>query len=125
IYGYGLYENGDLDWRKHTLPRLIEGRLANLMVHQDVLVMNLGMNGATPADIERLTQLVMTSGVDLLVLNLSLRSFSADFSSPEAQFSRPWLTTMTITSNGTYVERGDGKGLSKRIELSIKSFFLN
>lgn len=125
IYGQALSEHGDREWRAHTFPRLIEKRLATLMDHRDVLALNLGMNGATPADIERLTQLVVTAGVDLVVVNLTLRSFSADFSSPDAQLSRPWLTEITIEPNGTYLERGDGTPLSNRIELHIKGFLLN
>ena len=54
--------------------------------------MNLAINGsALPADVERMAELIKSCPIDLLVFDLGLRSFSADFCQPDKLLSRDWL----------------------------------
>src|SRR5256885_8527017 len=51
IVGASMREHGDADWRAHTLNVLLEERLREVLPGRPVLVMNLGSNGAVPADL--------------------------------------------------------------------------
>jgi lysophospholipase L1-like esterase len=94
IYGHCLAEHGDRQWREHNLAPALARRIRHDRPDRPVLVMNLGLNGAVPADLECLAGLLDGCGVDLLVFDVSLRSFSADFVRPESRLSRPWLAEL-------------------------------
>jgi len=95
VYGRALEERGD--WRGGELGRQLGTRL-------DATVVNLAMEGALPTDQERLVEHVLAAGVDLVVLDVSLRSFSADFA--EGTLSREWLAM----APGAVVDGGPGVG---------------
>jgi lysophospholipase L1-like esterase len=97
VYGGILEEFGDPDWRAHGLaPQLA----AELTDDGSPFVMNLGINGALPADLEALAPLVVACDVDWIVLDVHLRPFSSDFSKPEYQMSRPWLRDLEADADG-------------------------
>ena len=95
VYGGILDEFGDKDWRAHGLGPQLADALGG-----SAFVMNLGINGALPADLEALVPLVVACNVDWIVLDVHLRPFSADFSDPARQMSRPWLREMTTDESG-------------------------
>ncbi|MFM9974387.1 MAG: hypothetical protein ACKVON_07415 [Beijerinckiaceae bacterium] len=96
IYGRRMEEAGDMQWRKHTIPAHTGTMLGTLLPQKPVLAMNLAMNGALPADLEHVVRLVMPFKPDCIVADVSLRAFSADFTSEESRFSRSWLATMRV-----------------------------
>lgn len=96
VYGRALEEHGG-DWRSGELASRLGERL-------DATVVNLAMEGSVPADQERLVEHVLAAGVDLVVLDVSLRSFSADFA--EGGLSRDWLAM----EPGAVVDGGPGVG---------------
>lgn len=99
VYGGVQADHGDPDWREHELGT----RLADEWERQTGVrpfLMNLGMNGALPSDLEVLAPLVAASNVDWIVLDVHLRPFSADFSAPETRMSRPWLRDLSLDPDG-------------------------
>src|SRR5437763_16600482 len=87
VYGGTLAEHGDRDWRAHGLGEQLAAELRD-RPGWPPFVMNLGIHGARPADLEYLIPLVMASGVDWIVFDVHLRPFSSDFSPPDRQMSR-------------------------------------
>lgn len=109
VYGGVLGEHGDCDWRKHELgSRLVVELRGQWGV--EPFVMNLGMNGALPADLEVLAPLLAACEVDWIVLDINLRSFSTDFSAPEHGLSRPWLRDLS-TGPDSRVRWRPGRGI--------------
>ncbi len=100
VYGGILEEFGDREWRQHDLAHAIEERCRARWPGEPVLVMNLGINGALPCDLEKLAPLVTDCQVDCLVLDIHLRPFSADFSAAATRMARPWLDEMVTDSAG-------------------------
>src|SRR5258708_16042840 len=94
IYGAVLYEHGDAAWREHNLANILARRIRKELPDRDVLVMNLGMNGALPGDLEILIRLLDDCNPDLMIVDVSLRSFSEDFAAPSKRLSRPWLAEL-------------------------------
>lgn len=90
-FGRSMREHGDTAWRAHTLDRVLEHKLRETLPESNVYVANFGMNGALPSDTNSVVRGVIAAGADLIVADVTLRSFSGDFSSPEAAFSRTWL----------------------------------
>jgi lysophospholipase L1-like esterase len=97
VYGGILEEFGDADWREHGFGPQLAAELAE---DGAPFVMNLGINGALPADLEALARLVVACDVDWIVLDIHLRPFSRDFSDPAQQMSRPWLRDVEIDNDG-------------------------
>jgi hypothetical protein len=95
------------------------------MPGRDVLVMNLGLNGALPCDLERLAELLASCGVDLLILDVGLRSFSEDFAAEDARLSRPWLATMTVGPDGRFRTVPTQGSLTARVENCADNFLVN
>ena len=124
-YGRALADAGDADWRLHTLSAQLQDRLDRAGLKRRVLVLNVGMNGALPMDIEKLAELIVPIGVDKLVLDITLRSFSADFAAPAEQISRPWLSRMSVGKDGRYVELATNRSLDERLEAALREFFVN
>jgi lysophospholipase L1-like esterase len=90
VHGGTLEEAGDGDWRSHELGAQLQHELG-----PSAFVMNLGINGALPADLECLVPLVAACDVDWIIFDVHLRPFSADFSAPEKQMARPWLADLS------------------------------
>jgi lysophospholipase L1-like esterase len=107
IYGGILEEFGDADWRSHGLGEQLADAIEQ-RVGRRPFVLNLGMNGALPADLEALVPLVAACDVDWIVLDIHLRPFSTDFSAPARQMSRSWLRQVTVGSDGQARWRPDG-----------------
>jgi len=124
VFGQSMQEHGDEEWRQHTLSALLEKRLRRT-IEDPVLVLNLGMNGALPADVERITRLVVGCDVDLVVFDVSLRSFSEDFSKPGSVLSRPWLAEVAMDEEGRFCTVSGGSAWSSTIEANIADFLAN
>jgi hypothetical protein len=99
VYGGILEEFGDPDWRAHGLGEQFADEVQERNGRRP-FVMNLGMNGALPADLEALVPLVVACDVDWVVFDIHLRPFSADFSPPDRQMSRPWLRELSVGPDG-------------------------
>jgi hypothetical protein len=125
VFGRTLYEHGDEHWRQHNLTRLIEDRARTDLAGADVLVMNLGINGALPADLECFERLLHDCPVDLVVFDVNLRSFSSDFSQPDTQWSRPWLPQIDIGRDGEFQESSGDKSFAERMEGRVSAFLTN
>ena len=125
VYGYTMGEHGDADWRAHTLSRKLERILQQSYPGQPVKVLNIGLNGAVPADLEQVARLSLATRPHLVVFDTALRSFSEDFAKGSDQFSRPWLQTLKISNVGRYVEEPAQGGLGSRIEAVLKSAAVN
>lgn len=106
VYGGILEEAGDADWRSHELGSQLAAELGT-----GWFVMNLGINGALPADLERLVPLVAACDVDGIVLDVHLRPFSTDFSPPDKQMSRPWLAEMSVDESGRVLWKPENGGI--------------
>ena len=116
VFGHALAEHGDRQWREHNIARLIEERIRREVPERDVLVMNLALNGALPADVDRMEQFVAACGMDLLIFDVGLRSFSPDFSRPEAVYSRPWLAQMSYGPDGRFAIRHSSPSPGQTVE---------
>ena len=112
IYGRALEEHGAGDWRKDNLAPALQTALG-----EDTLAVNLGMNGALPVDQARLLPHVLATQPDLVVLDVSLRSFSADFAAQAEAASRPWLEELVI--GPTFAERWGGQGWGARLTRAL------
>jgi len=86
VFGRAMERHGDDAWQDHTLA-------AELSKQLDAKALNLGMDGMLPTDIEAVVELLVRRArrPDLLVFDVNLRAFSADFADGAAQVSRPWL----------------------------------
>jgi lysophospholipase L1-like esterase len=95
VHGGSLEEAGDPDWREHGLGVQLAAELASRPGYHPY-VMNLGINGILPADLEYLVPLVVACDVEWILFDVHLRPFSTDFSLPDRQMARPWLRTLSI-----------------------------
>ena len=91
IVGRSMLEHGDADWRAHTLDALLQATCDERLPAREALVVNLGLDGAVPADILALARRSLAAWPDLLLIDLNLRSFSRDFAAPGTQHTRDWL----------------------------------
>ncbi len=96
VQGGSLEEAGDPDWREHGLGGQLVAELASRPGYRP-FVMNLGINGLLPADLEYLVPLIVACDVDWVIFDIHLRPFSADFSPPDRQMARPWLRELSAT----------------------------
>lgn len=99
VYGGILEDFGDRQWREHNLAAAIDQRCRERWPDEEVLVMNLGINGALPCDLEKLAPLVTACGVDCIVVDVHLRPFSRDFASTATRMARPWLDEISLDSH--------------------------
>jgi lysophospholipase L1-like esterase len=125
IYGRSLEEHGDTDWRRHTLPAVLEEKFRQAQPCRPLLVMNLGLNGALPADLERMADLLAPCAPDLVIFDVGLRSFSEDFAKDENRLSRPWLGGMTVDPHGRFREQAGTGDLSARLGAMTRSLLMN
>jgi hypothetical protein len=72
----------------------------------DTLVLNLGMNGMLPADLETLVDSLLPIRPDRLVIDVGLRSFSADFTKHDTLYSRSWLRPSSAGGGLLFDKRG-------------------
>ena len=90
MYGRSMEQHGDLKWRQSTLCAVIRKFIDNEDSEDPILTINLAMNGALPTDLEKLSYVLEPLDPDLIVMDLSLRSFSEDFGQAETMSSRGW-----------------------------------
>lgn len=102
IFGRTMRDKGDKDWQKHTLASQLQRALIDKYPGRPVLVSNLGMNGTLPADLDNLVRIVLPLKPDLIIFDLTLRSFSRDFDRDNDAETRPWLDDLSVTANGNY-----------------------
>lgn len=116
IAGQTMRDHGDGNWRKHTISAALQQRLDSLE-GENTRVLNLGMNGVLPADLEAMIDGLILTKPEFLVINVSLRSFSQDFAAPDAQNSRDWLKDgVSFRKNGSIVRLPNQRGPANAIE---------
>ena len=93
------------------------------MPDRPVLVMNLGINGALPQDLLRLSGLVASCRVDLLVMDVGMRAFSSDFAAADAQWSRSWLAHMSYDDAGRFVLADNATPPAPAMDSAVTSGF--
>ena len=101
IYGGILQDFGDDQWREHALTARLQAKFAAEFPGKKALIMNLGINGALPADIECIARLIAPCQPDLVILDTHLRPFSADFAKAGSTMVRPWLRDLVREQDGT------------------------
>jgi lysophospholipase L1-like esterase len=111
VHGGILEDFADADWRDHGLGPQLAAELADA----SPFVLNLGINGALPTDLEVLVPLVVACDVDWLILDVHLRPFSSDFSEPAQQMSRPWLRELETSADGHVHWRPTGGDSTRRL----------
>jgi len=119
IHGHALAEHGDPLWREHNLTALLEERLRAERPGRRVTVLNLGINGAVPADLEQMVRLVSACQVDLVIFDVHLRNFSADFAAADHQLSRPWLKDLSSDQTGHVYQSCPEAGWSAQGETAL------
>lgn len=95
IFAKTMKDHGDHEWIAHSLPSLVEN-YAKKELKKNVSVLNLGMNGALPKDLEQLLRILSHDKFKFLILDIGMRAFSSDFMDLENQMSRPWLEKTDI-----------------------------
>lgn len=91
ILGQSLKEHGDADWQNHTLPSILQKRFDAELPAARALVMNLAFNGALPCDLALVGAQLAKAKPDLVIADIGLRAFSADFAQEKDAVSRSWL----------------------------------
>jgi lysophospholipase L1-like esterase len=100
IYGQTMARHGDAAWQENTLARQLVAKLRERLPGGPIEILDLGMNGALPTDLAELSRIVGAIKPDLLIFDLTLRSFSRDFRAPDAVRTRPWLAETSIDAAG-------------------------
>jgi hypothetical protein len=101
ILGLCLREHGDPNWQAHGPTALLRRQVEAIVDEPNVRVVNLGLNGALPADLAEVARLLAPVQPNLIVADIGLRGFSEDFASSGTSLSRPWLARMEMTPDGT------------------------
>ncbi len=96
ILGRSLQEHGDPQWFEHSLVSALQRRFEQAYPDRDVLVMNLGINGALPCDLAALSRQLAAVKPDIVIADIGLRAFSDDFVKPKNQFSRNWMLSWAL-----------------------------
>ena len=125
VYGRRMEEAGDSNWRAHTIPSHVETKLRAAFPQQNILTMNLAMNGALPADLEQAVRLISPLKPDCIVADISLRAFSADFATETNRYSRNWLRYMQIDNSFDLHTNDPGWDLTGRIEARLRDLALS
>lgn len=108
IFGRAMRDKGDKAWQAHTLSSQLQRWLAEKHPGRPVSVSNFGMNGTLPADLDNLVRIVLAAKPDVVVFDLSLRSFSRDFDRDGDLRTRDWLDALRVSDDGTYSTAGRG-----------------
>ena len=103
VFGHSLAEHGDRLWRQHGLAPLLAERIRRERPQGGLMVMNLGLNGGCPPTWSAWASSWRPAGRILLVCDVGLRSFSSDFTPPEARYSRKWLAEMSYVPERPFV----------------------
>lgn len=101
VYGHSLAEHGVSDWHRQNLTAILAKQIEEKSQGQPVMVMNLGMNGALPADIQHLVRVLLDAKPDVVIFDVTLRSFSSEFAKPDTQNSRAWLGKIDLSRQGS------------------------
>ena len=118
--GKVMAEHGDENWREHTLAAVLAKLWQADHPGQPTLALNLALNGAVPADLEKLVELLADINIDLLVIDVAMRSYSKDFETQSNLFSRDWLPLLATKGQGRlYITEKDAP--AKRFESSLSS----
>lgn len=115
IFGSAMQQAGVSNWREQNLAAHLRSEMTAKSVGP-VEIFNLGMNGALPADIEKIVNALSTVGVRAVVLDVNLRHFSRDFASPQTTLSRPWLANFRISSGGLLLDPHDGGAFDSAVD---------
>jgi lysophospholipase L1-like esterase len=125
VFGRSMRDHGDTAWQSHTLSSQLETMLNSNNPSRPVMVANLGMNGTLPVDLDQLVRIITPLKPDLIIFDLSLRSFSRDFEREADSQTRPWLAQLTISPSGgfstTSVQSDWRRGLS---DVAVNSWYL-
>ncbi|WP_143278117.1 hypothetical protein [Bradyrhizobium sp. UFLA03-84] len=113
IFGRAMRDKGDTAWQSHTLSNQLQNWLAEKHPGQKAYVANFGMNGTLPTDLENLVRIVLPTKPDVIVFDLSLRSFSRDFDREGESKTRAWLDTLSVDANGTYSTGKEVGGIAR------------
>lgn len=116
IFGRTMRDHGDGNWEHNTLSAQLQRHLEQKYPGRPVMVSNLGMNGTLPTDLEHLVRIVAPLKPDLLVLDVSLRSFSRDFETDAERQTRPWLAQMSVTPQGAYAAAASDAGIDRKLQ---------
>ncbi len=100
VLGRVLADGGDADWRQKTLAALLTEHVAK-QSSEPTAIVNLSFNGALPADLAEVGRLLEGVNPHLIVADIGLRAFSADFSAGPQAFTRPWLPRVQWTPDGS------------------------
>jgi lysophospholipase L1-like esterase len=125
VYGRSLQEHGIEAWRKNNLTAALSNELLTNLPNRRIEVMNFGMNGITPSELEVILPWVMSAKPDVILIDLTLRSFSRDFNDPEVS-PRAWLKTMAIDpQSGSLSLSGNAFAYESSISaFMIQNYFL-
>ena len=115
IYGETMRQFGDQQWRSHTLPAMLQQKLQPRLAGRPLHVINLGINGALPGDIEQVARLLKGCEIDVFVFDVHLRPFSRDFAAEPQRLARPWLRDVVLGDSALRYDPKD-KGIVSRIE---------
>ncbi|MGD9713344.1 MAG: hypothetical protein AB7V46_14930 [Thermomicrobiales bacterium] len=104
MHGETMAAYGNEGWRDDTITSQLERRFVADDPSRQVAALNLGLNGAVPGDYERIVSLALTAKPALIVMNVSMRSFSADFNADAEFMSRDWLLDFEIEQDGSFID---------------------
>ena len=123
VAGQVMREHGDGDWRRHTLSADLQRRF-DAEQRNGATVLNLAMNGILPADMETLVNGILPLKPDVIVIDVSLRSFSRDFAAPDAVNSRGWLKPgLQFRSDGSVSRLLEEYGPEKTLERLLLNYW--
>lgn len=101
IFGRTMRDRGDIGWENHTFSSQLEDELKRRYPGKPIMVANFGINGVLPSDLENLIRITLPLKPDLIIFDVTLRSFSRDFQ--DVSSSREWLNNFSIAQNGEFL----------------------
>ena len=122
MFGRSMRDHGNHQWMDHTLDTKIKNELR--AKGKEINIINLGIEGAVPADMELLLDLVIKTSPDALIINTGLRSFSKDFNTGYG-LTRIWLRDFMYDAESSAMSTVLPEDLASRIETTIKNFMIN
>ena len=102
IFGQSMKIHGNLKWQNYTLSSQIMKIISTKYPNCSFDIVNLGMNGLLPKDLFYLSKSLTNVSPDLLIFDVSLRSFSSDFITGKNTMSRSWLKSNYFNRNGKF-----------------------